>query len=162
MQLFEADKRSSQAGSYIVLDGTFGDATTTAYAETAGLSIVGSFTATETSIWFTISKVLPPTEGGAQVNAYQLRDVTNTATANPFSKLSFTAYPNPVNDVISVKGLEQGTYRATIYSLTGSNCLSTQLKGNQNSIAINQLPAGTYLLNVVGGNLNVTKKFDKR
>lgn len=66
-------------------------------------------------------------------------------------------YPNPVNDIIYILNAPDVPFKVSIYRISGSLILSTQLDPGSKSINVGYLASGLYLLNVNG----LTFKFVK-
>jgi len=159
MQLFAADTRSSQGGSYIVLADSFGDANTTPYTESNGLSIVGEFTAVAESFSFDFSKV---TSAGAvqgiNLNAYQLRRTATTSVETP-EQSGYRIYPNPARDVLHIKSIATGTNaHITLSALDGRVVFRGLQTGGLTSLQTDQLPEGVYTLHILSGDQLHTEK----
>lgn len=90
-------------------------------------------------------------EGVADAGAYEFGGVLSTKT-NDFMNLAI--YPNPVKNVLFVKGVND------IQSLELYNILGKQVKKitNSNSMNVENLSKGVYLLNIINNNSSTTKK----
>ncbi|MGC6430526.1 MAG: T9SS type A sorting domain-containing protein [Jejuia sp.] len=161
LQFFMGDKRSSQEFSWIeigVTGGTsFGSASTTNYAFGPGQVINGDFTAVGTSFTIDIRK----DQGGSDsfnVNAYQLRNVTNLSTEDNILG-SFKMYPNPAKNRLNIN-LDQvlGNTKVSITSVTGQVIHSEAISKVNTEINISSLKSGLYLVQVESDNASVTKK----
>ncbi|MAX80893.1 MAG: hypothetical protein CL843_12065 [Crocinitomicaceae bacterium] len=67
-------------------------------------------------------------------------------------------YPNPANDIITVKHELSSNLEVSIYTVTGAQVSSTIVSGNTNTIDVSTLPAGYYILKAKAGNLEHTEK----
>lgn len=87
---------------------------------------------------------------GAPVNA-------NTIAAQGSLKI----YPNPANDLLTIKTAEGSYSSFTITNSMGQVLMQQQLGGTTTNINIKSLPSGVYYINLVGNNGTETKKFVK-
>lgn len=145
LQLFMGDTRENEADSYILInpnaaltDAEYGGADVTKYGNSNGLSMVGEFTATETSIKFALAKVKDGT-GGFNLNAFQLRKITAASLRSAVDN-GFSIYPNPTNSVLTIS---ETVGHATIYSLNGTLVKTVM---NTNTVDVSELNAGMYIL----------------
>lgn len=85
---------------------------------------------------------------------------SSNLSSNPFENISVTAYPNPVNDVISIAvPNEVQITQVAVYNITGQEVLTTNQTQNIN---VSQLASGTYLLKATSANgTTLTKKIIK-
>lgn len=85
---------------------------------------------------------------------------SSNLSSNPFENVSVTAYPNPVNDVISIAvPNEVQITQVAVYNITGQEVLTTNQTQNIN---VSQLASGTYLLKATSANgTTLTKKIIK-
>jgi type IX secretion system substrate protein len=83
-----------------------------------------------------------------------------TVGLNENISLSFSLYPNPANNYIVIKGLNSGQRPLySIISIHGKVVKQGFL--NAESIAVQDLPAGIYILRILEGNRNYSIKFIK-
>ena len=54
--------------------------------------------------------------------------------------------PNPATDIITVRGLDQGTHAVNILDLSGRVLRTMALRWTTPSISVSDLPAGSYFL----------------
>jgi endonuclease/exonuclease/phosphatase family metal-dependent hydrolase len=81
---------------------------------------------------------------------------TATAGTDDFSyQNTWSVYPNPVKDVLTVTSTEELNGSAIIYDVTGRQVYNSQLSSN--SINVSQLPAGMYIIKIG----NASRKFVK-
>lgn len=78
-----------------------------------------------------------------------------------FQSAGTSVYPNPATNVLHIDGMAAGT-RATIYSALGQQVMTITLSGNRESLDLNTLPAGTYMLQLSNGDSNITQRFIKK
>lgn len=79
------------------------------------------------------------------------------------SNVAASAYPNPVSDVLSIKLPTDDTYQYRIVSFTGSVIKTGSLNNGSNTIDVQQLPAGMYMIRLSGKDgLSGALKFSKQ
>lgn len=99
------------------------------------------------------------------IGSLMMRPMFGSLMGTAVSDFSFdkqiTLYPNPANETLYIKGLNDGTpHVATIYNALGAKMLETQVDGGP--VNIEALPEGMYLLNIRGGRqTNKTLRFIK-
>jgi hypothetical protein len=69
-------------------------------------------------------------------------------------------YPNPAVDQITIKGIN-GTAVIAIYDIGGSLKKSARLDGNNNTVTVNMLKDGVYILKFTTTNRSICSKFIK-
>jgi hypothetical protein len=74
---------------------------------------------------------------------------------------SINVYPNPASDILYVENLPENSL-ITIYSIDGIMSKKQLYKRSSNEIAIDDLPAGLYLLQIKTGKTEIQSKFIKR
>lgn len=67
-------------------------------------------------------------------------------------------YPNPAKDIITLNGLENIEYEATILDIMGRNILTQSVTNSSNQIKLNGIVSGYYLLSIKHKNEIITKK----
>tara|TARA_B100000780_G_C21029481_1_gene412750 strand:- start:553 stop:1044 length:492 start_codon:yes stop_codon:yes gene_type:complete len=67
-------------------------------------------------------------------------------------------YPNPADNIITVKHELSSNLEVSIYTVTGAQVSSTIVSGNTNTIDVSALPAGYYILKAKAGNLEHVEK----
>lgn len=70
-------------------------------------------------------------------------------------KLEFNVYPNPVNDVLNITGVENGLVDFTISNSVGVQVIHGKIK---NGINVAELPSGMYIIEIE----NTVKRFIKQ
>ena len=80
--------------------------------------------------------------------------LSNTGVNNAMFE-SFSVYPNPVSDVLTVKNAEGGTL--SIVTNSGVVVLEKELKNSDEKVNVKDLPAGYYLLKIMKSGKVVTK-----
>ena len=73
---------------------------------------------------------------------------------------SISIYPNPVTDGFQIKGLE-GIADFRLTDLYGKLLLHRQVKANE-SVSVNTLPTGMYMINISNNGVNYQKKVIKK
>lgn len=76
-------------------------------------------------------------------------------------KLSFRVYPNPTQNSITIRSLNYENLTITIYDIYGRLILKTFLDNNENSVDVNMIPSGIYLMNISSPEVSSTVKFLK-
>lgn len=71
--------------------------------------------------------------------------------------ITMKVYPNPVSDVIYIQNAPETDYQLSIYRMTGSLILNTQMSSGDKSIDVSFLQTGLYLLNVNGRTFKFVK-----
>lgn len=97
------------------------------------------------------------TSGGGN-NVY-LDDINVSNSALSVSDIlesSLSVYPNPAQNVLYVEGQFSGNFN--LINIAGKEVLSGDLTEGRNTLNINELPAGLYLLKVVSGEAVATKR----
>ncbi len=86
-----------------------------------------------------------------------------TAISSPSANAGFITYPNPANDMLSLKFATQGGNVAiSVFDVSGKEVLRTQLMNNQGAYQMNvgNLTSGLYLIQVSQGNISYTGKIN--
>lgn len=148
IQLFAADTRASQGGSFIVLEEKFGSPDSTPFTESNGLSIVGEFTAVAESFSFLFSKVTSDlSKQGINLNAYQLRQTGVTSIDGSTSDQGFSIAPNPSRDWITITAPEKVSQaNISIYSLDGRAIYQDQLNQREKRIRLSSFAPAVYIV----------------
>ena len=68
-------------------------------------------------------------------------------------------YPIPANEEITLFGLELDAFNYVICDMTGRTIKQNSVSGN--TISLDGIPAGNYLVNITNGNLSLSRKFVK-
>ncbi len=79
---------------------------------------------------------------------------TTTGVKPVNSQNSMQVYPNPAREFIAIKNIPDTQLQVTVYSITGSQVLNTQLSSANQLINVSNLPKGLYFLKA---NNQVTK-----
>ncbi|MBW8524047.1 T9SS type A sorting domain-containing protein [Chryseobacterium chendengshani] len=87
-----------------------------------------------------------------------VQNVLATSEVNNNDQTSFSIYPNPVNNILSVK-TETKIIKAEIYDATGRIVNSIGVKNN--AIDVSSLPKGNYIVKFYTDDKAVTQKFIK-
>lgn len=116
-----------------------------------------------TTIQFTIDEAASESLNNQRFSI-QFEDTTLSQTE--FSKNNFSIYPNPVQDVLHInwKEIPSGDTKISIFNLVGKRIASFQQDASDEvqTISVQSLEAGVYLLKIQNEDVNVTKKFIKR
>jgi len=87
-------------------------------------------------------------------------NTTGLSTNSPFKRTSFSVYPNPATEVLTLKTEMKGAIDLKIYATNGKEVLHQSLGSDQNkTLNIQTLEAGIYLIliNAADGNQQFTK-----
>jgi hypothetical protein len=77
------------------------------------------------------------------------------------SSASLRLYPNPATDMVKISGLKAGeNYTVAVYDMRGQQLMQQQMQGT-NTLSLNQLPTGQYLLRITRGDATETLKLIK-
>jgi len=74
---------------------------------------------------------------------------------------SVSIYPNPANDYINISS-EETIRSIAIYNISGKEILKISSSVKKEKININNLPTGTYLINIISDTKNTTLKIEKK
>jgi endoglucanase len=74
----------------------------------------------------------------------------------------FGLYPNPAQNAITISSKLEEDLAVKIYDMNGRELINTSLQGKQNSIDVNQLNLGVYLMKISGADKTETIKFIKK
>ncbi|TXI68054.1 MAG: T9SS type A sorting domain-containing protein [Flavobacterium sp.] len=84
-------------------------------------------------------------------------DVTTTLSSDSFDNANFTAYPNPVKDVLNVSYTSEIS-SIRVINMIGQEVISKNINATSTQVDMSQLSAGTYIVNVtVGDNVKTLK-----
>ena len=89
--------------------------------------------------------------------------VTSTAGITKNNLLSFDMYPNPVSDMLTVQ-LPTGTEKAevSIFDYTGRLVFSKTISSNDNSIDVQSISKGIYIIRVASNAKIGVQRFIKK
>jgi subtilisin family serine protease len=89
--------------------------------------------------------------------------LTETLSIAQQSQQGFTVYPNPAAEVLHIK-LPSAITQATVslYNSVGQLVLQSSIEASDNSIALDALSIGLYVLSIQSPSMNTTSKFIKR
>lgn len=91
------------------------------------------------------------------------RLIGGVLNAEEFGLATFKMYPNPSTDVLNIslpEGFNQAT--AMVVDVMGKTIINQAISLDKNTIDIQSLPTGTYILNLVSENASATKTFVKK
>jgi hypothetical protein len=105
--------------------------------------------------------IVEGTPGSIDILPLNVKDEAIETSINDVSVSSFTLYPNPVKDILSVSGEESIIQSVKITDLSGRTVKSILCKMKQVDIPVNDLTPGYYLVTVQTGNNVITEKIIK-
>lgn len=73
---------------------------------------------------------------------------TNTLSVAFFDKETFSIYPNPTNDIFTIKLSTEDAFIVEIYTVTGKKVYRKGHSGSSNQVITNTLSPGTYFVRV--------------
>lgn len=76
-----------------------------------------------------------------------------------FNQNQVVLYPIPAAEIINIEGLEQDAFDYVIYDMTGRTIRQNSITGN--SISLDGLSSGNYVVNITSGDLSLSRKFVK-
>ncbi len=87
---------------------------------------------------------------------YEISVVTGIEEANGIN-LSFSAYPNPVTDYLTlkIKDFELSALTFRLYDMNGKLLRSEKITGSLTSISMGNLLPATYFVKIIQGNLEI-------
>jgi hypothetical protein len=88
-------------------------------------------------------------------------DQSTTASNEDFEQFAFSIYPNPVNNILSIDSQEIIT-KVSIFNMLGQEVKNSNPNTNNVSLDVNNLEAGVYIIKLIAGNKESTKKFVKK
>jgi hypothetical protein len=99
--------------------------------------------------------------GGIGFSAY--KSAIGEAGASSLTGQDIQIFPNPVEDVlnISIASAAEGVFDAVIYSTSGAVVKQFVVQAGDNTVDLNALPAGMYIMKVTVGNQTFSKKVIK-
>jgi hypothetical protein len=87
--------------------------------------------------------------------------VTTTLSSGSFDNANFSAYPNPVKDVLNISYTSEIS-SVKIINMLGQEVISKNINATSSQIDMSQLSAGTYIVNVTAGDTIKTLKVVKQ
>ena len=93
---------------------------------------------------------------GERVIEYPV-NVLDKNTANAIIDEALTAFPNPVRDILTLKGLKQNDI-IRIYTVTGTTIATYKADSDKMTIDLTHFQSGIYYINTNGNNLKIIKK----
>jgi hypothetical protein len=87
--------------------------------------------------------------------------VTTTLSSDSFNNANFSAYPNPVKDVLNISYTSEISSLRVI-NMIGQEVLSKNINATSSQVDMSQLSAGTYIINVTVGDAIKTLKVVKQ
>lgn len=107
------------------------------------------------------SGTLPAANFGPDSNIAQIQIGAELLSNSNFDNNSFTAYPNPVKDILNVS-FTQNISEVAVYNLLGQQVLFVNMNANKGQIDMSSLTSGTYLVKVKTENAVQTIKVIKQ
>ena len=153
------------------INATFSDAGADLVCGTGTISVTGITKPFETltslnglpadGVWKLIANDNEAGNGGRIARfSLSLCNLSPALSVNEKSVLQASVYPNPTKGIINIK-LTENTSEKTIlnlYDIQGRNILSKESNNNEESLNIENLSNGIYMLSIQNGNLKTTKK----
>ena len=65
---------------------------------------------------------------------------------NNKTSLSFSTFPNPFSETLTLEFADHSNYEIRLFDLTGKEMLLTNVKGSELTLPTSHLPAGTYII----------------
>jgi hypothetical protein len=87
--------------------------------------------------------------------------VTTTLSSDSFNNANFSAYPNPVKDVLNISYTSEIS-SVRVINMIGQEVLSKNINATSSQVDMSQLSAGTYIINVTVGDAIKTLKVVKQ
>ena len=120
-----------------------------------------TYQATATSVKFAIIADAGTVSDGLDYNFYVDNVAMDINLSNAgFDKNTFTAYPNPVKNNLTIRYNENIT-DATVYNLMGQQLLIKKINATEGQIDMSSFASGTYLIKVTSGDKVQTMKVIK-
>lgn len=149
------------------IEGNFGfqDGTTAVAFDSHGNIILGGFM--RESLFLNHPTLPFISRSGGRTDLWVAKLAKTDCNGNPLSikdtgfKNNLHFKENPVNDVITILGLEDISTRFKIYSMTGRVLKEGELSSSQNTIDISTISSGSYFIQMYQGNKHETIKFLK-
>jgi len=99
---------------------------------------------------------------GGRINGFSLSfcNLSPALSINERSILQASVYPNPTKGIINIKLTENSSEKTilNLYDIQGRNILSKESNNNEESLNIENLSDGIYMLSIQNGTLKTTKK----
>jgi endoglucanase len=90
-----------------------------------------------------------------------LSETTNIDGPSEKNAFSFDLFPNPSNGSFWVANLKPGDYEVSVMDIRGAVMKTYSMKGGQQELQLHDLPAGSYLVKVSGGEQVMVKPLIK-
>ena len=86
-----------------------------------------------------------------------------TEEANAFGGVTFSVYPNPTHDklTVSIQGLRENHVKACIIATTGAILVQQELCEGVRDLDLSSLPSGMYILQLSASNMTHIRKIIK-
>lgn len=106
-----------------------------------------------------LSSVIPGAANISRIEIYA-DDATTVNSLN--KKFTFDAFPNPVNNLLNIKAIDDGKAQVTIADITGKLVFEEKMDlTSHQKIDFSIMPKGSYLVSVQSENQTFTKKIIK-
>ena len=86
--------------------------------------------------------------------------VNTTLAVSNFNNVKFTAYPNPVKDLLNINS-DKTISKISIFNVLGQEVIAKSINANQSQIDMSNLSQGTYMIKLVSEGLSKTIKVVK-
>lgn len=131
---------------------------------TSSNSLVASISGSTVTILKAGTVTITATQAGndtwSQAKAEQALSITTATSIGEEKEDSFSVYPNPVADILYIKGEGTGNMNVSIFNLAGTKMWVGIVKGQR--LDISQLPAGEYILKIGNNKEKRTLRFIKQ
>ncbi|MFD2552144.1 choice-of-anchor J domain-containing protein [Bizionia sediminis] len=97
--------------------------------------------------------------GRGEVEDYKVT-VNATLSADSFNQIAFNYYPNPVSNVLTIKG-QQTIEKVSVYNMLGQTVLNTTPNAATSQVDMSALQAGAYFVKVTIANSTETIRIIK-
>lgn len=111
-----------------------------------------------------VSSFVPVVNGNpifADVWSYLLDGSSSVSIGNEVNRLTLSSYPNPVTDILTVKGEFPGTVQLSVFSIVGQQLTVSWSKTDAQTLQleVGQLVPGNYFLKIQAGGKTGTQRF---
>ncbi len=107
-------------------------------------------------VWKYLNTFVPGMDGQFKISAYDASLANNT-----FESASFSAYPNPVTDILNLS-YSKNIDKLQVMNLLGQEVLTKSVNATNVKVDMSNLASGTYLVKVTSDNLVKTLKVVKQ
>lgn len=139
------------------------------HAQSAVLSSGGDATGTGGSVAYSVGQVaythIEGEDGSVSLGVQQPHFVIMVNTDDPDLHISASAYPNPANDLVTLRLDQQSgenimhdNLSFTLFTVDGTQLLQQDIKSNVTNVSLEKFPGATYVLRITRDN-TVIKTF---